>query len=269
MDYFTTSDNTKIYYKSSGKGQPIVFIHGFTATHDVFRIQEKVLSRKYKIITYDLRGHGLSNEINLEINLERLALDLKELLDYLNVDKINLVGWSLGGSIVLEYIKQFTTAKLSTICLVDMSPKAINDADWKLGLYQGNYSIEEANKDLKMIHSDWINFSSKFINAMAPHLNESNLKMALSKSRDNSSDAMYSIWKSLIHKDYRSILSIIDKPTLILIGKNSTLYSIETGLYIEKNISSSSYEVFENCTHLLVLENPIKFNRVLDDFISK
>lgn len=269
MDYFITSDNTKIYYKSSGKDVPIVFIHGFTATHDVFRISENILSRRYKIISYDLRGHGLSNEMKMDISLERLSLDLKELVDYLNLDKINLVGWSLGGSIVLEYIKQFGTAKLSKICLIDMGPKVINDSDWKLGLYHGEYAIENAYEDMELIRSDWIKFSSNFIKTMAPYLNESDLNIALSKVKDNSPDSMYSIWKSLIHKDYRNMLSIIDIPTLLLFGRNSTLYSVETGRYMEKSINSTSFEVFEDCTHLLVLENPIKFNRVLDEFISK
>ena len=268
MEYFIASDNTKIYYKSSGKGNPIIFVHGFAATYDVFRIPGKVLGKSYNTISYDLRGHGLSNEEDKEVNLERLALDLKELIDYLELNSVKLVGWSLGGSIILEYIKQFKTSKLSKVCLIDISPKIVNDKEWKLGLYHGNYSIEDSIKDLDLIKKDWLRFSNDFIKTMSLNLNESSLDIALLKIRDNSPLVMASIWASLIQKDYRNILSTIDIPTLIIFGEESTLYSREAGKYMNENIIDSKFEVFEGCTHLLVLENPIKLNRVLDSFFK-
>jgi len=53
-----------------------------------------------------------------------------------------------------------------------------------------------------------------------------------------------------------------------MFGGNSTFYSIETAEYLRDNIKNSELITFEDCTHLLVLENPVKFNRVLEEFIS-
>lgn len=269
MDHMITSDKAKIYYKLKGQGVPIIFIHGFSENHSCFRIQERALSKSYKVITYDLRGHGESSRGEEELNLERLAKDLKELIDHLQLEDVNLVGWSMGASIIFEYIRNFGLEKLSKICIIDKSPKPINDETWKLGLYYGAYAMEDAIKDLDLIKRDWMGFGEQFIKTMAPYFNENQMEIAKDKLNLNNPQVMYSMWQSMIQKDYRSILDKISIPTLILFGENSTLYSIEAGEYLRDNIRDSKLIVFEDCTHLLVLENPVKFNKLLSEFIEE
>lgn len=267
MEYILTSNNTKICYKIKGEGLPIIFIHGFSEDHTSFRIQEKALCRKYKIITYDLRGHGQSDRGDKGLNLEGFAQDLKELIEYLKLEDVNLVGWSMGASVIFEYIRRFGLDKLSKICIIDKSPKVINDNTWNLGLYHGDYTLEDSIKDLNLMKSDWMKFGEKFIRNMAPYFNEDQMEISMEKLINNSPKVMYSMWKSMIGKDYRNILEKITIPTLIIFGEKSTLYSIEAGEYLRDNIKNSKLVIFKDCTHLLVLENPIKFNKVLSEFI--
>lgn len=267
MKYMTTSDNIKIHYKVKGEGVPIIFIHGFSENHGAFRIQEKVFSRNHKVITYDLRGHGISDRTDKGLNIERFALDLKELINYLELEKVILVGWSMGGSIIFEYINNYGQENLYKICIIDKSPKTINDDTWKLGLYHGKYTLEDGIRDLELIKNNWMEFAEKFIRTMAPYLNESQFKISMEKMKSNSPHVMYSIWESMINKDHRNILGKITIPTLILFGEKSTLYSIEVGEYLRDNIRNSKLILFKDCTHLLVLENPIKFNKILQEFI--
>ena len=268
MDFFITSDNTKLYYEIKGEGPPVVFIHGFTDDHNSFRIQQRVLSKKCKTITYDLRGHGMSHNIDYGLNIERFALDLRELIDYLKLEEVILVGWSMGVSIIFEYIKLYGLEKLSKICIVDKGPKALNDSNWNLGLYHGQYTMEDALKDLELIKSSWMEFAERFIKTMAPYFNDKELEIAKDKMKNKSPHIMYSIWKSMIEKDYRHILYKINIPTLIIFGEKSTFYSVDAGKYLKENMKDSKLIIFEDCTHLLVLENPIRFNRVLEEFIS-
>lgn len=267
MNYINTSDNAKIYYEMRGEGIPIIFIHGFSENHTCFRIQQKVLSKQYKIITYDLRGHGQSDRKENGVNLERLALDLKELINLLQLESVNLVGWSMGASIIFEYINQFGLERLSKICIIDKSPKVINDNTWNLGLYHGRYTMEDGIKDLNLIKDNWMKFGEVFIKIMAPYLNQYQMKIAMEKLKVNSPNIMHSMWKSMIEKDYRDILDKVTIPTLLLFGQKSTLYSMEVGQYLRDKIKDSQLIVFKNCTHLLVLENPIEFNKVLSEFI--
>ena len=216
MDYFITSDNTKIYYSKEGKGNPILLIHGFTATHDAFRVAQKILSKDNMVISYDLRGHGFSIGSNREITLEVFANDLKELIDMLNIDDIVLVGWSLGGSIIFEYIKQYGSYRTSKICIVDTSPKILNDVSWGLGLYHGDYNMQDAKMDLDLIKKNWNDFAIKFIKSFSKSLNENQLKFALDRIKNNDKNRMLEIWRSLINKDYRNVLENINIPTLII-----------------------------------------------------
>lgn len=268
MAYFKTSDNTNIYYKISGKGLAIIFIHGFSESGDVFKIQRRALSKKYKVITYDVRGHGKSDRTNYGLTIHRLSIDLEELISYLKLKRVIVVAWSMGSSILFEYIRNFGSKKLYKICIVDKGPKMINDENWNLGLYHGKYKLEDFKIDLEMIVNDFPKFCKNFIRSMSANLNEREFKIGLEKMSKNSKEVLYSLWKSMGESDYRDLIKTIDIETLIVFGKNSILYSIETAEYLRDNIEKSKLEIFPKSGHLLILENPRKFNTVLENFIS-
>lgn len=268
MNYFNSIDNIKIYYEVKGEGTTVILIHGFSANHDVFRVQQRVLSKDYKIITYDLRGHGLSNNLDGEITIEMLAYDLKELIDHLGLRDIVLVGWSLGGSILLKYLSLFGGHKISKICLIDTSPKVINDKEWKLGLYHGEYYLEDGIVDLNLIKANFEEFSHKFIRSMAPNLKEKHFEIAVNNMLNNDSNTMFQIWSSLLKMDIREDLSKINMETLLIFGGKSSLYSKQVGTYLNNHIKDSKLIVFEDNSHLVVQENPIGINRVLKKFIG-
>lgn len=268
MSYFRTNDNVNIYYEINGEGIPIVFIHGFSESGHVFRIQKRALRKKYKIITYDLRGHGKSDIVEYGLNIKTLAKDLEEFLNHLNLDKYIVVAWSMGASVLLQYIEDFGADRLEKIIVVDKSPKMINDEDWKLGLYHGHYNIEDFNADLKLIREDFERFSRKFTEKMSSDLNEWELQIAMEKMKKNSREVLYNLWKSMGEGDYRDTLRKIDIDTLLVFGGRSKLYSIETAEYLRDNIEGAKLEVFEENGHLLILENPIRFNKVLETFIN-
>lgn len=268
MSYFKTSDNANIYYEINGEGIPIIFIHGFSESGDVFRIQKRVLSKLYRIITYDIRGHGKSDKVEYGLNMDRASLDLKELINHLGLDKFIVVAWSMGASILFQYIDTFDTEKLQKIIIVDKSPKMINDVDWDLGLYHGEYNMENWQDDLNLLKNNFSEFIKKFTHNMSPNLSEREFEIALVKLEKNIPKVLYEFWKSMGENDYRNTLKKIDIETLLVFGRNSRLYSIDTGEYLKNNIRKSKLEIFYQNGHLLVLENPRKFNKVLEDFIS-
>lgn len=268
MNYFKTTDNSNIYYEVNGDGIPIIFIHGFSESGDVFRIQKRALSKKYKIITYDLRGHGRSSSVEYGLNMKRLSMDLEELMDYLGLNKYMVVAWSMGSSVLFEYINRFGTKRLDKICIVDKSPKMINDETWDLGLYHGSYHIEDFKKDLNLLKEDFSKFSKRFTDKMSPNLGEGEFEIALEKLNKNSPKVLYELWKSMGENDYRNTLEMIDIETLIVFGGKSSLYSIEVGEYLRDNIKKSKLEIFDKNGHLLVLENPRRFNEVLVEFVD-
>jgi len=175
MSNFITSDGIRLYYEEKGEGKPIVFIHGWTADHTVFNPQVEALSSEFKVVTYDLRGHGESDRPDKGLTLKRFATDLRELIEHLNLNDVIVVGWSMGSSIIFEYVRNFGVEYLSKVCILDMTPKLINDDSWKLGLNHGTFTTKDTFDALTVMCNNWMDFAKEFAADALPYLNEEQL----------------------------------------------------------------------------------------------
>lgn len=122
-DHFLTVDGVRIHYKDAGgDGEPVLFIHGYTASIGgqwgrpglIAGIRE----RGWRTIAFDLRGHGKSDRPH-EVSAyagERMARDIEALLDHLGIEKAHLVGYSLGAHILAHGMTQFPE-RAATVCL--------------------------------------------------------------------------------------------------------------------------------------------------------
>lgn len=269
MVYFRTSDGVNLYYEVKGEGKPIVLIHGWSADHTSFNQQLEDLSKDFKVVTYDLRGHGQSDRVDYGLTLNRFAIDLKELMDYLQLEDVVVAGWSMGALIVFEYIRTFGMSGLSSVAIIDMTPKLINDNEWKLGLYHGNFTVEDTFNVLTKMCNNWMDFGKEFTRIVVPYLKEEELEPVYERLANNSPHVMYAMWIAMSANDYRDVLEKITVPTFIIYGQQSTLYSKDTAEYLNSKIQNSKIVPFENCTHMLVLENPKKLSETIAELASK
>lgn len=269
MGLFETSDGVKLYYQVKGEGNPIVLVHGWSADHTSFEPTFESLSEKYKVVSYDLRGHGSSDKPQYGYTLNRFAKDLEELMESLDLKDITLVGHSMGTSITFEHIKTFGVSRLKSITLLDMTPKLVNDETWNFGLFHGKYSLEDSQRDLTTIFSDLKAFATTFTKIAIPYLTDEMFNETLELFMNNNSPyVLAAMWHAMAVNDYRDVLEHITIPTQIVYGEQSTLYSKETAEYLHSKISNSKVISFENCTHLLVLENPTKLTEIINDIAS-
>lgn len=95
-------NGVKLHYSDSGEGVPIVFIHPPLLTSANFQYQRVQLSDEFRVITFDIRGHGLSEESESPITYALVAEDMKQLLDRLGIEKAFVCGYSTGGTIALK-----------------------------------------------------------------------------------------------------------------------------------------------------------------------
>ena len=93
-------------YVVEGKGEPLIFLHWLSDDLKFWEVLTSTLNEKYQVIRIDLRGHGESELGDDEISIATYADDLKNLLDDLQIDAGNLVGFSLGGGGLLPWILQ-------------------------------------------------------------------------------------------------------------------------------------------------------------------
>lgn len=88
MPFYGTENDVEIYFEESGTGTTIVFVHGFAASRHVFKRQISELRATHRVVSFDLRGHGLSKPADGGFTLPRYAEDFSEILEYLNLDSV-------------------------------------------------------------------------------------------------------------------------------------------------------------------------------------
>jgi len=271
MPYFVTEDNCNLYYDLRGKGKAVVMIHGGGCNRNHFKKQLVYLRERYQVLSYDLRGHGDSDRTEYGLTLPQCAKDLKELVEFCELKDVVLVGWSMGTSIIFEYIRQFGCQNISKLCLIDMTPKFVTDREWRLGL-NGSYEVDSLLNDVSAMAADW----DRMVDGVVPALfskvgyegEKENFDFAYSASKNNTPHVMINMWVAMGVKDYRKELKNITVPTLITYGGKSKLYPPEVSKYMNEQIQDSILMEFEECGHSLHMEEPERFNNALDNFIG-
>ena len=123
MSYITTEDGIQIYYKDWGKGQPIVFSHGWPLSADDWDPQMLFfLSKGFRVIATDRRGHGRSTQTGGGHDMDHYADDLKAVTDHLNLKDAIHVGHSTGGGQVVRYLARHGDKDVAKAALISAVP---------------------------------------------------------------------------------------------------------------------------------------------------
>ena len=263
MSYFTLKNGEKLYYEDKGNGpDTLIMMHGWTSSHEIYQKPVETLQKQARCIIYDHRGHGGSKDANSgKPTMETLASDLNELNQGLSLSNITLLGWSMGAGVVLNYVKLFGCDDLKQIILCDMTPKQLNDEEWKLGLYQGRYTKEEMERDAG---KDFYSLYKEFAIGAVPRLAKipgfllrRPLKKILAKCDE---PTLKSLSASMKAQDNRSVVGQITVPVTYFYADPGSLFSPALADWYKENVATPYRAVcFPESTHMLVSDHPEKF----------
>ena len=267
MRHFTTSDGACIAYRDEGAGTPLVLLHGLLAHGGFFRAQAP-LAADHRLIIVDLRGHGESQIPNEAPGVERIAADVAELVEALNLNDAIGVGWSLGATVLWHVLAGPAGKRFAGAVIVDMTARVLNGGDWALGL-----SPEACAARSAAIRADFEGFALNagqaiFAQPVAALMRETAAWAGAEFAR-NDPEAMAAVWESLVAQDARALFSRIALPTLVVHGGQSQLYGDDTAAHLVAALGDARAVRFDRAGHAPHLEEPEAFNRLLSDFAAR
>jgi 3-oxoadipate enol-lactonase len=259
-----TIDNLTVSYTDEGKaGSPvIIFIHGFPFNKSMWKRQVEALMDNYRVIAYDIRGHGNSDTGTGDFSIELFVNDLLCLMDALKIDKTMLCGLSLGGYIalnaVINYPERFYALVLSdTNCIAD-APESIEKRMKAIESIRKGGVEKYADESLKNL------FAAESFSARKEDI--AAVKEMIVKT------SIQSLCKTLlaltVRRETCTKLQEIKIPALILVGKEDKITTPEAASLMHKKIHGSLLEILEHAGHVSNLENPDEFNNQVNKFVA-
>jgi pimeloyl-ACP methyl ester carboxylesterase len=269
MAFLTTDDGVKLYYEQFGQGEKtLIFVHGLMDNHSSFKEYCGSLGSKYSIVVYDQRAHGTSDTPDDGYTNARLAKDLKNLIDRLELKNMVLIGYSLGVHVIFDYIEQFGEDGIDQFILSSMSPRLVNDDEWKMGLATGA-GYKDVIDLLGIINGYFKEYCLQGIAAYAgPEEVKPRMQQFYIEGAKLSPSAMLRLNLGLVTVDYRSTLEKITRPTLVLVG-DADIYTVACHENTCAKLKDGYITILPNGTHFVIMEYPEEYTNAIAEFLEK
>ena len=267
MATITTKDGTRIFYKDWGKGQPMLFSHGWPLTADAWDAQMAFFGAQgFRVIAHDRRSHGRSDQTWDGNDMDHYADDLAALIEALDLKDIILVGHSTGGGEVAHYVGRHGTARVAKVVFVGAVPPLM----LKTEANPGGLPIEVFDGIRKGTFDNRAQFYKDLV---TPFYGYNRDGAVLSEGVRDSfwlQGMMGGIKGQLdcIHEfsevDYTPDLAKIDRPTMFLHGDDDQIVPIgAAALLAVKLVPGARIKVYPGGSHGLPTTQQDEFNRDL------
>lgn len=272
MNYVTTQDGAKIFYKDWGTGQPVVFSHGWPLDADAWDVQMLFLLQKgYRVIAHDRRGHGRSSQTGTGNDMDTYADDLAAVIDELDLKDAVLVGHSTGGGEISHYVGRHGTKRVKKMVLISAVPPLMLKTEANpIGLPKEVFDGIRVNtagnrsqffKDLALPFYGYNRPGAKLIQGVIDEFwREGMLGSVLGE---------YECIKQFSEVDYTADLQKIDVPTLILQGDDDQIVPLDaSGRKSVEIIRNAKLKVYPGASHGMCTTEADKVNADLLEFIQ-
>lgn len=230
---FTTRDGVDIYFKDWGRGQPVVFCHGWPLSADSWEGQMLHMAASgLRAVAHDRRGHGRSSQPWDGNDMDHYADDLAQLLELLDLNDVFLVGFSTGGGEVARYIGRHGTGRIARLALISAVPPLMvqrpdNPGGVPREVFDGLRAEQLRNRAqfyLDVPSGPFFGFNRPGA-AVSQGLIQSWFQQGMLGGHKNTYDSIAAFSET----DFRDDLKKFDKPTLIIHGTDDQVVPIDVG----------------------------------------
>ncbi len=257
-------NSTALYYTDSGPkdAEALIFIHGFPFSHEMWDEQAALFETAYRVVTYDIRGHGKSAVGNGHYLIDFFADDLFGLMDHLKIRSAHIAGLSMGGYIALRAIERSPERFLS---LMLCNTKSEPDPDAG--------KLKRADAVRTILQSGVPAYAESFLKAVfapasfdkIPGIVEKIRKIILATSAETLCNTLIAL---AARSDTSPSLSQIKVPALVIAGKHDQLIPPAAAQATADRIKTSEFHVIENAAHMSNLEAAEEFNGLIQAFLK-
>jgi len=267
VPFFITPDGVKLNYLSAGEGKPLVFLHGWAMCSRVWKYQLERFSKDYQVIALDLRGHGGSHNKVGECTLASLTLDIHHLIEGLHLQKVTLVGWSLGVSLILK-LCSLAPAHVDSLVLVDGTPALVAREAFPYGLPPA-----VVKRMLRLISTNYSQALSIFYQLLLSDTEEEmdHREEVWDLLTDNHylphQEVASALLMDFAREDLRGELEKVTVPVLLVHGGKDRICLPGAARYMKGQLKHAEILFFPEAGHAPFLTHAEFFNRQLKKFL--
>lgn len=254
------TNQINLYYEEQGQGPALVFIHGLGSSTRDWEYQAPEFARDYRVITFDLRGHGKSDKPAGPYTMPMLASDLAGLLQKLQIPSVHLAGMSLGGGVAFQFVLDHP-GMVKTLTIINSGPSLGGTPE------QAKQEVERRAGIVKQMGMRAM--GEALSPALFPKPEQAALRETfVARWAENDPQAYIEATRSMLGWNVTDQLGSIACPTLILAADQDYSPVAAKEAYAAL-IPNAQLVVIPDAHHALPLECPEKFNAALAGFLAE
>ena len=270
---FTLKDGTQIYYKDWGKGQPIMFHHGWPLSADDWDAQMLFfLSKGYRVIAHDRRGHGRSSQTDNGNDMDTYVDDVKQLTKHLNLRDAIHIGHSTGGGEVARYVARADSGRVAKGVLIDAVPPIMvksekNPGGTPIEAFDGLRALVAGNRS--QFYVDFPSGPFYGFNRPGAKASQGLIYNWWRQGMMGGAKAQYDCIKAFSETDFTDDLKAIQVPVLIIHGDDDQIVPFaDSGPLSAKLVKRATFKVYPGGPYGVCQTQPEMVNRDLLAFIT-
>jgi non-heme chloroperoxidase len=260
MSYLTREDGTRLRVAVRGSGPALVLVHGWKQSHRLWDRVVPLLSREFRVVAVDLRGMGESDKPGDPYSFAELADDLGFVLCELQLEDVTLVGWSMGCSVSLEYLRM-DGDRVSRLVLMNGPLKLVRTEEFPLTMTQG-----ELDSYLDDMEARWPLNEREFVRGTFVDPQPDLVDWLVSIALQTPLDRGLAIVREQAKLNHVPFLPKIGIPVLALYGRHDPYYPTELAGFIADRVPDGRALIFEHSAHNPPIEEPKRFCDVVGAF---
>jgi len=266
MPHIKLKSGVNWHFDVDGKGERLLFIHGWGVDKKIWRQQMKFFSRFYRVMTVDLPGHGKSSWAKME--LKDMVGDINQLLEQGSFDQVTVIGSSLGGLVAIK-LYELHPGKVKRLIFIGAMPKFSKSRDFPHGL-----DIDRMRKLGDHLHQDYPSIVNVFFRSLFTKEERQTRRFKwIQKFRRTDQvpmkKALLEYLDIMEKEDLREVLKEIKVPMQFINGREDEICNKKTVEFLKQMSPDARFDFFEQCGHFPFLSKPYEFNKVLEDFLKE